>query len=312
MGKGNVRLVPNKALDRNKWNSCVSRSYNGLIYAYDWFLDICAEGWDALVMDDYAAVMPLPVIERFGMRFLYQPPLCVQLGVFSTTSFSDRHLDTFLNTIPNDYRYVNINLNKYNYTETKRFQVNEQRTCEIDLIRPYKKLYAGYHPQIKQILSGAANEPIRVDRDIKFAQFAGPFEKSLKQHKNNRRELSSQLHQIFSQLTIKKNGELWAARTRGKDTRGKDICASALFARSNQKTILLASSISGKNGLLGLTAIIDHYIKTNSEKNITLDFRLADSRETLNYFQGFGAAENRFLNLRKNQLPWYYKLFIKK
>lgn len=304
--KRDVRFVENRSVDRKKWNKCIQQSYNGLIYARDWYLDLCADHWDALVMGDYTAVMPLPTIERRGIKVLYQPPFCVQLGMFSTAPFSQNLLEGFIEAIPPDYRYVNINLNKYNYIGTTSFHTTEKKTCELDLIGPYKKLYAGYHGHIKQVLSGASGHPLKIDREIELNEFARQFGKSYKGKTSLRKQQQNILHTIAGKLLIKKTGEVWAARNRNNE-----LCATALFAKANHKSILLAHSLTGKDGQMGLTAIIDHYIKTNSEKNSTLDFRQADTAGALAYYRGFGAAESRFINLKKNKLPWYYKLFIK-
>jgi len=43
-----------------------------------------AENWDALVEDDYTAVMPLPWKKKYSFRYVYQPLNCQQLGIFTT------------------------------------------------------------------------------------------------------------------------------------------------------------------------------------------------------------------------------------
>ncbi len=41
-----------------------------------------AKQWDALVWNDYEAVMPLTWNRKYGIAYLYQPFLTAQLGVF--------------------------------------------------------------------------------------------------------------------------------------------------------------------------------------------------------------------------------------
>jgi hypothetical protein len=74
----------NKTIDRKKWDDCIANSHNSLLYAYAWYLDIVAENWDAIVLGDYDAVMPLPYNRKlFGLKQVYQPFFAQQLGVFS-------------------------------------------------------------------------------------------------------------------------------------------------------------------------------------------------------------------------------------
>ena len=52
-----ISCLENKAIDKPKWDALIAECGN--IYAYSWYLDIVHPGWDALVDDDYQAVMPL-------------------------------------------------------------------------------------------------------------------------------------------------------------------------------------------------------------------------------------------------------------
>jgi hypothetical protein len=64
--------------------NAIARSFNGIVYAYSWYLDIVSPGWDALVKDDYKSVMPLTWRKKYGIKYLYQPFFTQQLGVFSS------------------------------------------------------------------------------------------------------------------------------------------------------------------------------------------------------------------------------------
>ncbi len=56
---------------------------------------MAAGQWDALVLDDYQAVMPLTWRSKFGIRYLYQPAFTQQTGIFSASPFH-HHLDRIL------------------------------------------------------------------------------------------------------------------------------------------------------------------------------------------------------------------------
>ena len=45
----------------------------GTVHVYSWYLDIVHPGWEALVDDDYQAVMPLTGGKKFGVNYLFQP-----------------------------------------------------------------------------------------------------------------------------------------------------------------------------------------------------------------------------------------------
>ena len=78
-----IRYLRHNEIDREKWDACIAASENGLVYAYSWYLDVVHPEWEALVMDDYAAVMPLTGGRKFGVEYLFQPFFVQQLGAFS-------------------------------------------------------------------------------------------------------------------------------------------------------------------------------------------------------------------------------------
>ena len=54
-----IQYLTHYQIDKAKWDDCIGKADNGLIYAYSFYLDQMSKNWDALVLNDYAAVMPL-------------------------------------------------------------------------------------------------------------------------------------------------------------------------------------------------------------------------------------------------------------
>ncbi len=81
-----IRHLPHSSIDKQKWDACISDSRNRIPYALSWWLDAVCPGWDALVQDDYLAVMPLTHGHKFGIDYLYQPYFTQQLGIFSLST----------------------------------------------------------------------------------------------------------------------------------------------------------------------------------------------------------------------------------
>jgi hypothetical protein len=84
-----IRYLKRQEIDPVKWDACIDGASNGLIYAYSFYLDHMAAQWDALVWNDYDAVMPLTWNKKWGIKYLYQPPLTQQLGVFIKKQIED-------------------------------------------------------------------------------------------------------------------------------------------------------------------------------------------------------------------------------
>ena len=90
----------NKSIDYCRWDNCITKSHNHLTYAYSWYLDIVSPNWEALVSEDYAYIMPLPVKSRYGIPYLVQPVLTQQLGIYSKKKINERNIDTKTNLKP--------------------------------------------------------------------------------------------------------------------------------------------------------------------------------------------------------------------
>ena len=54
-----IQYLLHYEIDKSKWDKCINGADNGLIYGYSFYLDHMAKHWDALVLNDYEAIMPL-------------------------------------------------------------------------------------------------------------------------------------------------------------------------------------------------------------------------------------------------------------
>ena len=100
-----IEYKKHSEIDRQRWDACIEGSVNRLPYALSWWLDTVCPDWDALVEDDYRAVMPLTRDRKFGFDYLYQPYFTQQLGVFSSLrpvmpEWSSQFLDAIPDKLP--------------------------------------------------------------------------------------------------------------------------------------------------------------------------------------------------------------------
>ena len=107
--KDNIKYIPYGQLDKMKWDSCITNADNGLIYAYSFYLDQMYRQWDALVLNDYEAVMPMTWNKKYGISYLYQPFLTAQLGVFGK-NITEERVSNFIQSIPSSFRLIEISL----------------------------------------------------------------------------------------------------------------------------------------------------------------------------------------------------------
>lgn len=77
-----IRFIKHNEIDKVQWDEKLFGCSNKLIYCESVFLDHVCPGWSALVQEDWKSLMPLPVKNKMGIRYAFQPPFCQQLGVF--------------------------------------------------------------------------------------------------------------------------------------------------------------------------------------------------------------------------------------
>ena len=95
-----IRFVEYNQLDTEKWDTCIKRCANSLPYVFSWYLDIVVQKWDALILDDYQAVFPLPSRKKFCIKYSFTPFWVQQLGLFYIKSNSRLLVEDFISAIP--------------------------------------------------------------------------------------------------------------------------------------------------------------------------------------------------------------------
>ena len=109
-----IKYLKHSEIDKCKWDECIAKSNNGLIYSTSVYLDNMTTEWDGLVMGNYEAVMPLPFRKKYGIYYVYPPAFSQQMGITSVKEITPEIIKTFLKNIPTKFRYVEMNFNVSN------------------------------------------------------------------------------------------------------------------------------------------------------------------------------------------------------
>ncbi len=296
-----IRYLKHSEIDFEKWDACMDDAINGIFYGYSWYLDMCARTWDALVEDDYRAVMPLPVRLKGGIRYLFQPFFVQQLGVFSRHGLNAEVTRRFLDAIPASIRYLDYNLNTYNVLPADHPLVDGRLvTYELDLIPSYAHLYAKYSDNTRRNLKKA-------EKNALFLTPHGRPEDIIHAFRQNRgrwgvpfREEDYRVlkHLIYAGMH-KQMVSLKCAYTADNN-----FCAGIVFYKSHKKAVWLFSGATPEarqNGAMAM--LVDDFIREHAGKEMVLDFEGSSDPNLARFYRGFGSEECVFLRIRKNRLP---------
>ena len=103
-----IKRVSRASIDVSKWNALVKHAHNSLPYGYAWYLDAVSEHWEALILNDYQAVLPLPFVKKMGFKLYVQPLFCQQLGPFSLEPLSEEEIINILDHLPKKALRLNL------------------------------------------------------------------------------------------------------------------------------------------------------------------------------------------------------------
>jgi hypothetical protein len=298
-----IDYTPHKDIDLIKWDECIQRSLNGIVYANSWYLNVVAGEWDALIADDYSIVFPLVKRKKFGIEYLYQPFFTQQLGIFSPNKIDSQTITSFINSIPPKFKYQVINFNTFNNLEKVNGDIKERVTYQLDLVQSYFSLSSKYSENTRRNISKSLAMGVTVNKMLSVADYL-KFKKTnlvvpLKDYQLN------MLNNLMICSFEKGVGEIYAAFS----SQG-ELCASAFFVRSNGKAIYLsaASNELGKTNR-AMFALVDQFINDYSESQIILDFEGSSIENIARFYAGFGAMRCTYQLFVQNKLPWFLKIF---
>ena len=294
-----IRYLRRREVDDALWNQCVDKAGNGLIYAYTGYLDHMAGNWDALVLNNYDAVMPLPWRKKWSVYYLYQPFLTAQLGVFGN-DLSPELVDAFLKAVPPKFRYWDFPLNHQNLFPLLDFPLYERMNFVLPLQAGYDVLYKGYRENIRRNIKKSRDFGCSLQRDVNIDAIIALT-------KNQAKEVSEPgldaFRSVFQQL--KKEGQ---AKSYGIVSKQGDLLASAAFVFSHHRAYYLLVGNHPNGRTLGAShALIDAFIQDHAGQNLLLDFEGSDLRNLAFFYSSFGAREEKYAAIRLNRLPWWVR-----
>ena len=300
-----IKYIKRKDIDVEKYDDCIENSIQSRVYAFSWYLDIVADNWGILVLDNYQAVMPLPWRKKYGIKYVYTPLRILELGVFSKKEVDEDH---FLKILFKKFKYVNLRMNcnnKFSQFEHDRQEMHQQY---LSLKSEYSEIVKNYRSDRKKDLKRAKKHELREkwnDSEFHLVDlFKNNVAKRFKQIKDKDYDI---IIKLITVCVSKKVGEVFSIY----DSENNLVASSFLIKHKGVVTILLSSTDlkNRKNG--ANTFLIDRAIfKYNKELDL-FSFGGSSMKNIASYFNSFGAYTEKYSALNSNKLPLILKFFKK-
>lgn len=301
-----ITYLQHNEIDKQKWDACVANAPNGLIYGYSFYLDCMAKHWDALVLGDYEAVMPLTWNRKYSFYYLYQPAFTASSGVFGK-NLNEWLIDDFLKAIPQKFKLIEISLNHGNIFSSPPPFPYRSSNYILPLDKSYEELYKAFRENHKRNIAKSLQLGCNVKKEIPVDEIIRLNEEQLKHVDGTKPGDYPKFKKLYELLKTK--GQ---AKTYGIIDSKNKILASAVFFFSHNRAyyIMVGNHPDGKT--IGAShALIDAFITDHAGQNLILDFEGSDIRNLAFFYEGFGATVEIYPVLKINKLPWYVKLFKK-
>tara|TARA_R110000787_G_scaffold269018_3_gene375676 strand:- start:17138 stop:18049 length:912 start_codon:yes stop_codon:yes gene_type:complete len=301
-----IKYVLREDLDVEKYNICVKKSNQSLIYGYSWYLDIVCDHWNVLVLDDYKAVMPLPLRRKYFIYYVYQPLWVLQLGIFSMKEDVDEL--EFVTALKIRYKFVELRLNAGNSLDklTSKSYVNQFQY--LDLNNSHQQISKNFNRNRKRELKKAAQANLIEKWNDSPENLVTLFKNNVgKRLKIITEKDYKTLLSLLETCIANELGELLSIY----DENQKLVASGFFLFHKGRVTELVCSTDFSNRDNGANTFLIDSAIFKYQKEYDVFDFGGSSMKSIANYYTSFGAQTTKYSFLKINKLPLFLQVFKK-
>ena len=298
-----INYIKRKDLDVTKYDACIENSIQSRIYAFSWYLDIVADHWDVLVLDDYKAVMPITWRKKAGIKYVYPPLWLLELGVFSLDESQD--IQPFLAILYSKFKFIELRLNTKNKF-LKLASLIPKQFQYLDLKIGYEAILKGYNRNRKRELVKANKHHLIENWTDNPDKLITVFKENIAERVKGISDKDYANLLKLMNLALKNGvGELLTIY----DANNKLLAAAFFLKHKNKVTQLVcASDLSNrKNGVH--TFFNDRAIFKYQPHFDIYNFGGSSMENIANYYVSFGSQTEEYQQIKYNNLPFLLKLF---
>lgn len=296
-----IRYVTHSDIDPAKWDACIKNAANSLLYGHSFYLNAIATRWDAMVLNDYEAVMPLVWRKKWGVRYLYQPAFTQQLGIFSVNPVSSDIAAQFLSAVKKTFQFAEIFIN----TECGEALPN----CVLHLADSYQNIQKNYSNDLIKNLKVAEKQQLGYVKTYPAADAAAMY----------RHLYAARMPQVTDNdytgfLNICRHCEtgnmLFVRAVTGAND---ELLAIALFLKDENRIYNVMSSVTDNGRKQSANHwLFDQLIQEFAATGLMLDFEGSVIPGIKKFYENFGAQNQLYYFMRYNNLPLPLRWFKKK
>jgi hypothetical protein len=295
-----IKLLKRHQINDISWNTCVKHALFPSINAYTWYLDIVSPQWNALVMGDYKAVLPLPIKKKYSINYLLQPLFTKTLGIYSREEITANTVIDFLDQIPYELKLVDINILSLKPVECNGYEISKKTYQQLDINREYTAICEGYHANVVRNLKKASSNQLSLSYDI-------TVEEIIEMYKNNvGRKLNFIKSKDYTNIKniLYKAEHLMCGFKVGVVNKNRELLATAFIMKTDKSLNFYIGSSNDKGKKAGaISFLFDQLFITHCKRHLFFDFEGSSIASIATFNKKFGAKDYVYLQVKKNKLP---------
>lgn len=297
-----IQYLQREQIDIVKWDQCIESAPNGLIYGYSFYLDHLAEHWDALVLGDYEAVMPLPWKKKWGIKYGYTPMFLQRLGIFGSNIASSIEQD-FYKQATNHFSFIDLMTNAPVYGHS--WKTHPRNNFTIPLNRSYVAIRQSYSEECTKNIRKAVKRNCVFTKDITIDQIIDMYRAAYGHYSP---QISDEIYQRLSglsQAAVEREQLIVCGVADAKD---QAILFGALIfiCRNRLYYIAGAPTEAGRNAR-ATYYFIDQLLQQFAGNPLIFDFEGSDIPKVAAFFNRFGPQQETYYHSMYNGLPWWIR-----
>lgn len=294
-----IEYLKNHEIDRDQWDNCIIASRTKKPYAFSWYLDVMAPGWQALVDNDYESVFPVPGFYKFGIHYVATPIFLQQLGAFSPDKPASEMIYEFIDYMPDFYRFVDLCVGqKVSYPG---YNIIEKPNYELDLSVSYDNIWENFLPVCQRNIKTSLKKKTEICIDITPEEIINLYRLNRgKEIKGIKERDYLRLKNLMLCCTQNKKGRILGVRSSDKVL----IYGIFLVEIPGNITILFISGSPESRKRMTGYYLINEIIREYSQTKNKLDFAGSSIPGIISFIESFGCVNVPYYRIYYNSLPW--------
>jgi len=288
---GELKVVAHSEIDRLKWNQMAALAQFPYFMHTD-YLDACWPEWDALILGDYEAALPLKIKKKLVWSIALHPLFIRSIEVLG---------DTTKSTVLSDWLQENVDFFKLCFVKSFSNLENEERLFQIlPLDSAYIEIRKQYSENVKRKLKSFEKSGLQVTEGNNIEGLIQLFkaEKADVYEQMNEKALTH-LAQLMEAYLTNGRGKLVEVRSQYQ------LLAAAFFIVQEKKCLYLKGIVNAEGKKIGgMQALFDMVIQEGANRLEYLDFGGSNDAGLAAFNRKFGSNDFKYVLLKQNKLPW--------